>query len=260
MPAPVAADLIAFANHLADLAGDILRAKAALPPAVEIKPDGTPVTDADRAVETAVRAEIMRAYPTHGIRGEEFPAHQPDAAHVWIIDPLDGTKEYTLGLPLWGFLLALVHDGRFVLGLADQPQLRHRWLGADGHGTTRNGAPVRVSTCATLADATISTMGYDTFCAHRHDVLARLRGHARAAITADSFYVFGLLAEGRVDVIASDGFALHDHAALDAIVRNAGGTVTDWDGNPLTPEHAGTILAAATPSLHAETLALLKRA
>src|SRR5690242_12530386 len=126
MPPPVTPDLIAFANHLADLAGDILRGKAAAPPAIEIKPDGTPVTDADRAVEIAIRAEIIRAYPGHGIRGEEFPAHLPDAAHVWIIDPLDGTKEYTQGLPLWGFLLSLAHAGRFILGLADQPQLRHR--------------------------------------------------------------------------------------------------------------------------------------
>src|SRR6478735_6391765 len=105
MTAPVSRDLVTFANHLADLAGDILRAKSAAPPVIEIKPDGTPVTDADRAVEQAVRAEIALAYPDHGIRGEEFPAHQPDADHVWIIDPLDGTKEYTLGLPLWGFLL-----------------------------------------------------------------------------------------------------------------------------------------------------------
>jgi histidinol phosphatase-like enzyme (inositol monophosphatase family) len=257
MPAPVPPDLIAFANHLADLAGDILRAKAAAPPIVEIKPDGTPVTDADRAVETAIRAEITRAYPAHGIRGEEFPAHQPDADHFWIIDPLDGTKEYTQGLPLWGFLLALAHADRFILGLADQPQLRHRWLGADGHGTTRNGTPVHASRRTTLAEATISTMGYDTFCAHRHATLAPLRTRARATITADSFYVFGLLAEGRVDLIASDGFALHDHAALDAIVRNAGGTVTDWKGNPLTPAHAGTILAAATQALHAEALQAL---
>ncbi len=253
--------LLAFANHLADLAGDILRAKAALPPAIEIKPDGSPVTDADRAVEQAVRAAIMAAYPDHGIRGEEFPAHQPDAEHVWIIDPLDGTKEYTLGLPLWGFLLALAHRGRFVLGLADQPQLRHRWLGAEGHGTTRNGAPVHVSACTTLAEARINTMGYDTFSAHRHDALAALRrhGNARSLVTADSFYVFGLLAEGRVDLIASDNFALHDHAALGAIVRYAGGVATDWDGRELTIHHAGSVLAAATPALHAEAMEVLRK-
>ena len=257
MPDPVAAEILAFAHHLADIAGTILREKAEAPPAVETKPDGTPVTDADRAVEQAVRAEINRAYPAHGIRGEEFPPERENAAFVWIIDPLDGTKEYIQGLPLFGFLLALAHRGRFVLGLADQPQLRHRWLGADGHGTTRNGRQVATRQCLTLADAVISTMGYDTFCPTRHATLAPLRQRARNTITADSFYVFGLLAEGRADLIVSDMFALHDYAALDAIVRNAGGMVTDWSGQPLAMAGRNTILAAATPALHAEALAAL---
>jgi histidinol phosphatase-like enzyme (inositol monophosphatase family) len=253
--------LLSFANRLGDIAGEILRGRAALPPVVEIKPDGSLVTDADKAVEQAVRAEIMRAWPGHGIRGEEFPAHQPDAEYLWIIDPLDGTREYTQGLPLWGFLLALAQGDRFVLGLAEQPQLRHRWVGAEGHGTLRDGRAVRVGTCARLAEAVVSTMGYDTFGARRHAVLSRLRARVpgRALVTADSFYVFGLLAEGRVDLIAADNFALHDHAALDAIVRCAGGVVTDWDGRALTRGHAGSILAAATAGLHAEALEALRQ-
>jgi fructose-1,6-bisphosphatase/inositol monophosphatase family enzyme len=103
-------------------------------------------------------------------------------------------------------------------------------------------------------------MGYDTFSAHRHAVLSRLRAcaPARNIVTADSFYVFGLLAEGRVDLVASDNFAVHDHAAVDAIVRHAGGIVSDWEGRPLTLDHAGSVLAAATPALHAEALAVLR--
>ena len=211
---------LAFANHLADLAGAILRDKFTNPPAVETKADGSPVTDADRAVEQAIRAAINGAHPNHGIIGEEFPAEREGADYVWIIDPLDGTKEYVQGLPLFGVLIALCHGGRFVLGLADQPLLGHRWLGADGHGTT-------------------------------------LRRQARSTVTADSFYVFGLLAEGRVDLIASDRFALHDYAALDVIVRNAGGTMTDWSGRPLNMSSSGTILAAANATLHAEARAAL---
>ena len=248
---------LAFANHLADLAGAILRDKFTNPPAVETKADGSPVTDADRAVEQAIRAAINGAHPNHGTIGEEFPAEREGADYVWIIDPLDGTKEYVQGLPLFGVLIALCHGGRFVLALADQPLLGHRWLGADGHGTTRNDRPVRTRACAALSDAVISTMGYDTFCAGRHAVLFTLRRQARSTVTADSFYVFGLWAEGRVDLIASDRFALHDYAALDVIVRNAGGTMTDWSGGPLNMSSSGTILAAGNATLHAEARAAL---
>ncbi len=258
MPEPVAPDLVAFAHHLADIAADMLRERAARPPSVEIKSDGSPVTDTDKAIEAAIRAEIARAYPAHGIHGEEFPPDRLDAEYVWVIDPVDGTKEWVQGLPLFGFLLALLHHGDIVLGLAEQPLLRHRWLGAEGHGTTRGTHQVHTTTRQSLDTAIVSTMGYDTFCRDRHDQLIRLRVNHRNTVTADSFYVFGLLAEGRVDLIASDKFALHDYAALDAIVRHAGGTVTDWDGNRLTRSSDGTILAAATPQLHAEALAILK--
>ena len=250
-------DLLAFANHLADIAGAIIRAHADRPPEVETKSDGSPVTTIDKAVEAAIRAEILKTHPDHGIHGEEFPPHQPGAAHVWIIDPIDGTKEWVQGLPLYGVLLALLHGEDIVLGLADQPALRHRWLGATGHGTTRNGTTIRTRQGRTLDDAIVSTMGYDTFAHEHHAKLAKLRVNHRNTVTADSFYVFGLLAEGRVDLIASAHFALHDYAALDAIVRNAGGTVTDWSGAPLGRHSNGTILAAATPALHAAALAVL---
>ena len=251
-------DLVAFAHHLGDLAGDILRTRAARPPQVEIKPDGSPVTDTDKAVESAIRAEILRAHPTHGIHGEEFPPDRLDAEWVWIIAPLDGTKEWVQGLPLWGFLLALMHRGEIVLGLAEQPLLRHRWLGAAGHPTTRDGIPARTRQGRGLDDAIVSTMGYDTFAIAGHDRLLRLRRNHRNCVTADSFYVLGLLAEGRIDLVASAHFALHDYVALDAIVRHAGGTVTDWNGHRLGRASDGTILAAGSAALHAEALAVLR--
>ncbi|HUZ64261.1 MAG TPA: inositol monophosphatase family protein [Acetobacteraceae bacterium] len=253
------AALPGFADHLADVAGGILREQAGLPPQVEIKPDGTPVTQVDRMVEQAVRAEIMRAYPGHGILGEEFPAHQPEAEHLWIIDPLDGTKEFVQGLPLFGFLLALAWRGEIVLGLAEQPLLRHRWLGANGHGTVFNGRKVAVRPCKALADAVVSTQGYDTFCPAHHDRLLALRQAGRSTVAADSFYVFGLVANGRVDLVASDGFALHDYAALDAVVRNAGGVVTDWQGRRLTLESDRSIVAAGDAALLPAVLPLLDR-
>ncbi len=252
-------ELVEFAGHLSDVACQILRRHTHRPLDIEVKGDGSPVTNVDREVEAAVRAEIERAYPAHGIRGEEFPATRPDAELVWIIDPLDGTKEFIQGLPLFGFLLALCHRGRFILGLAEQPVTRDRWLGAAGHGTRHRGEKVTTRRCPALAEATLSIMGYDSFCRAHHDRLSPIGAAAKARIIADSFYVFGLVAMGRVDAIVSAGFALHDYAALDVIVREAGGEVTDWQGKPLELASDNTIIAVGDKALLPEILGRLNR-
>ena len=248
-------DLVTFADALGDIACDLLRRAARDPVAVESKADGSPVTAVDRAVETALREAIRRVHPGHGVIGEEFGADRADAEFVWILDPLDGTREFIQGLPLFGTLIALAHLGNIVLGLAEQPLTRDRFCGAEGHGSTWNGAPIRVRPCASIAEAVISTTGYDSFAAHRHDVLRPLRRAAAGTANGDTWIVFGLLAAGRIDAVASDGFFLHDYAALDAIVRYAGGTVTDWAGRRLTLTSDRSILAAGDPRLHADLLA-----
>jgi histidinol phosphatase-like enzyme (inositol monophosphatase family) len=254
---PCPAPLLAFAQHLGDVACDMLRQFARGPLAIETKGDGSPVTQVDRAVETALRDEIRRAHPEHGVIGEEFGAERADAEYVWIVDPLDGTKEFIQGLPLFGTLLALARRGEIVLGLTEQPLTRDRWLGADGHGTTWNGTPVRVRPCPALDQAVLSTMGYDSFCTRRHGVLAPLRRACRTTVNGDSFLVFGLLASGRIDAVVTDGFAPHDYAAEDAIVRNAGGSMTDWAGRRLTLTSDRSILAAGDARLAAEIIARL---
>ena len=221
---------------------------------IEIKPDGTPVTGVDRLVESSLRREIERVFPAHGVIGEEFPSTQADAEWVWIIDPIDGTKEFIQGLPLFGVLLALAHHDELVLGLAEQPLTRDRWIGAAGHGACCNGHPARVRSCPTLDRAVVSVMGYDSFCSAHHDRLCVIRQSARSVIVANSFYVFGLLASGRVDLVVSYGFALHDYAALDVIIREAGGTVMDWNGQPLTMRSGPSIIAAGDPRLAAQVL------
>jgi histidinol phosphatase-like enzyme (inositol monophosphatase family) len=255
MPCP--AELVAFAHTLGDLACGLLRGFARGPVTVETKGDGSPVTQVDRAVETALREAIAHAHAGHGVIGEEFGADRPDAEFVWIVDPLDGTREFILGLPLFGTLIALAHRGEIVLGLAEQPLTRDRWLGAEGHGTAWNGTQVRPRPCAALADAALSTTGYDSFAAHRAGVLAPLRRRARGVANGDTWMVFPLVASGRIDAVASDGFQLHDYAALDAIVRNAGGIMTDWAGRRLTLGSDGSVLAAGDARLHAEVLAAL---
>ena len=250
-------DLVTFAHALGDIACDLLRQFARETLVVDTKGDGSPVTQVDRAVETALRDAIRRVHPAHGVIGEEFGRERADAEWVWIVDPLDGTREFIQGLPLFGTLVALAHQGEIVLGLAEQPLTRDRWVGAEGHGTLWNGAPVSVAPCAALADATISTTGYDSFAAHRYDALRPLRTDARGTANGDTWIVFGLLAAGRIDAVASDGFHLHDYAALDAIVRNAGGTVTDWAGQRLTLASDRSILATGDSRLHAEILTRL---
>lgn len=255
---PCPAELVAFAHTLGDIAADLLRQGARGRPAVEIKADGSPVTELDRAVEAALRAEIRHRFPEHGVIGEEFPAERADAPWVWILDPLDGTREFILGLPLFGPLIALAHRGAFVLGLAEQPLTRDRWLGADGHGTTWNNVPVAARACASLAEAALSTTGYDSFAADRHAELAALRVNCRSTVQGDTWLVFALLASGRIDAVASDGFALHDYAALEAIVRNAGGLMTGWDGARLRiAQGRHAVLAAGDARLHAELRTLL---
>jgi inositol-phosphate phosphatase/L-galactose 1-phosphate phosphatase/histidinol-phosphatase len=251
------ADLMQFAERLGDVATDILRAMAASPRVVEIKTGGGLVTDADVAVERAVRAEIERVYPTHGIIGEEFPSVRAEAEFVWIIDPLDGTKAYVQGLPLFGFLLALTWRGRIILGLAEQPLLRDRWLGAAGRGTTRNGRAVRTRACPTLAEGMISTMGYDSYCPQHNARLLPLRYACHQTVTADSFYVFGLLAAGQVDLIATACLSVYDFAPLQPIVQNAGGIMVDWDGRAITTASTGTILAAGDAALVPQAFAIM---
>ncbi len=253
-------EYIDFAHRLGNIAGDILRDSVKAELALEIKPDGTPVTAADRMVESSLRSEIERVFPAHGVIGEEFPSARADAEWVWIIDPIDGTKEFIHGLPLFGVLLALAHDGELVLGLAEQPLTRDRWIGASGHGARCNGRPARVRSCATLDRAVVSVMGYDSFCPAHHDSLSLIRTSARSVVVANSFYVFGLLASGRVDLIVSSGFALHDYAALDVIVREAGGVVMDWNGQPLTMRSGPSIIAAGDPRLAAQVLPRLSGA
>lgn len=251
-------EFLTFATELAELAGDLHRRHFRASYAIETKNDGTIVTAVDKAVEETVREAIMRRYPAHGIRGEEFPSHQEDAEFVWIIDPLDGTREFVHGFPLFCFLLGLSWRGKFVLGLAHQAVAGDLWLGADSHGTRWNGTPVHTRVCPTLASATVSTPGYDSFCHDRGNTLLPIRRSVKDVVTADSSYVLGLLAMGRMDAVVSAGFALHDYAAFEPIVRNAGGLICDWSGADLGLHGDGTVLAVGDPALRLPIGELLK--
>jgi inositol-phosphate phosphatase/L-galactose 1-phosphate phosphatase/histidinol-phosphatase len=149
----------ALAHRLADRAGEIQRRYFRTSVAVDTKADASPVTIADREAEAAMRDLIAAAYPHHGILGEEHGQDRIDAEFVWVLDPIDGTKSFITGRPLFGTLIALAHRGRPVMGMIDQSILRERWIGSHGTSSAWNGRPIRVRACPRLEDAEIIVAG-----------------------------------------------------------------------------------------------------
>jgi CoA:oxalate CoA-transferase len=236
-------DFLRLAQRLADTAGPIVRRYFRAPCAVDIKPDKSPVTIADRAVEEALRHLIEQAYPGHGIIGEEFGSVREGADYVWVLDPIDGTRSFMSGKPTFGTLIALLHKGKPVLGLIDQCIVGDRWIGAQGHATTHNGAPAQSRVCDALAMATLATTGPSYFAAPELAAYERVRGAAATALWGGDCYNYGLLASGHIDVVIESGLKLHDFAALVPIINGAGGLICDWQGAPLGLHSSGQVLA-----------------
>ena len=223
--------------------------------AVESKDDQSPVTLADRGAEQRMRERIAREFPAHGIVGEEFGSEREDAEFVWVLDPVDGTKAFVTGLPLWGTLIALLHEGQPVLGCIHQPVLGQLLVG-DGAKTELNGQPVRCRSTRRVEEATLLTSDpmnpWKYQDGARYDVLQR---RARLVRTWGDCYAYLLLATGWADIAADPIMNPWDIAALVPIVRGAGGVITDWQGK--SPYPAASTLACATPELHASVLETL---
>jgi histidinol-phosphatase len=187
---------------------------------VETKPDLTPVTDADRATERMLRERIARDRPGEGVLGEE---EGDDATAVrWIVDPIDGTRNFSRGIPAWATLIALERDGRIVCGVASAPALGRRWGAARGEGAFANGSPIHVSAVGALADASVS-------CTYARD-LALLEPRVWHARGFGDFWQHLLVAEGALDGAVDAPLALWDHAALEPIVLEAGGRIGEVRG------------------------------
>ena len=248
---------IALIERLADAAGAAIRPFFRAAFTVETKADASPVTQADRAAEAAIRAILEAERPADGIIGEEYGVSRPEAARQWVIDPIDGTRAFLVGRPLFGTLIALLEDGRPVLGVIDQPIARDRWLGAVGRRTTLNGVGARTRTCATLASAHLATTGPYLFPGNAQPRFDRLRGHVRDTIYGGDCHNYGLLASGHVDLVVEAQLQLYDFAALVPVVEGAGGRMCDWAGRPLGPDSDGKVIAAGTPVLADAAIAAL---
>jgi inositol-phosphate phosphatase/L-galactose 1-phosphate phosphatase/histidinol-phosphatase len=239
----------ALIQRLADATGDAIRPFFRARFEVETKADASPVTQADRAAEAAIRAILEKERPGDGIIGEEYGVVREDAARLWVIDPIDGTRAFLAGRPLFGTLIALLEEDRPVLGIIDQPIARERWIGATGRQTLFNGTPATTRACSTLAGAHLGTTGPYLFPAEDQPRFDRLRGQVRDTIWGGDCHNYGLVASGHIDLVVEANLQLYDFAALVPVVEGAGGRMTDWQGRPLGRESDGRVIAAGDPSL-----------
>ncbi|WP_309751935.1 inositol monophosphatase family protein [Novosphingobium sp.] len=241
---------LAFANRLADAARAVIRPLFRSGIGSERKGDRTPVTEADRAAEQAMRDLIVAAFPGDAIHGEEFGATNGTSGRTWVLDPIDGTTAFMAGRPIFGTLIALVQEGWPVLGLIDQAILGERWIGITGKPTTFNGQPVRTRPCPSLAEAALATTGPHYFDDHQGEhfmALAAKTDHKRMVMGGDC-YNYAMLASGHLDVVCEANLKLHDYAALIPVVEGAGGVMCDWNGDPLHAASDGHVLALGDPA------------
>jgi histidinol-phosphatase len=256
---PYASDL-ALALALADEADRAtLDRFQAIDLRVETKPDLTPVSDADTTVERLLRDRLITARPEDHVHGEEYGGEPVMVGRTWVIDPVDGTKNFVRGVPVWATLLALLDDGRPVVGVVSAPALGRRWWAAKGGGSWCRvaGSPVRrlaVSAVSELADASVSYSSLGGW-GHRRAGFDRLLASAWRTRAYGDFWSHVLVAEGAVDVAAEAELKLWDIAAFVPVVEEAGGRVTGCDGGPANgPSGALTTNAA----LHAAAVQLLR--
>jgi histidinol-phosphatase len=255
---------VATAHVLADQAGAVIMPH--FRSRIEITHKGgaafDPVTAADLAAETAIRTSLTELYPSHGIVGEEFGSIRADADYCWIIDPIDGTRAFILGQPLWGTLIGLLKDGEPMLGLMDQPFTGERfWSGKDHALFRHHGAERQMQTraCATLDDALLTASTPEMFTTEEEQAKFRaISGAVRLTRFGGDCYNYCLLALGQIDLVVEAGLKPFDILPLIPIIEKAGGVVSAWDGGD--PRDGGRILATGDPRLHEAAVAKLSAA
>ncbi|MCK0530446.1 histidinol-phosphatase [Sphingobium agri] len=236
-------DDLTLAHRLADAAAAAIRPFFRARYDTEFKSDKSPVTEADRAAEAAIRAILEKERPQDGIIGEEYGATREDAERVWILDPIDGTRSFIAGRPIFGTLIALTQAGWPTIGIIDQPIAKERWAGMMGQPTTFNGAAVTTRRCRSLEEAILASTGPQYFPGCTGEHFSRLAGQCRDTVWGGDCYNYGLIASGHVDIVVEAGLKLHDIAALVPVVEGAGGRMCDWAGDPITAESDGRVIA-----------------
>jgi myo-inositol-1(or 4)-monophosphatase len=255
--------LFAFTDLLADAARAAILPYFRAPNLVENKGGDRfdPVTEADRAAEAAMRALIEAEFPDHGILGEEYGEKPARGEFTWVLDPIDGTRAFIAGLPLWGVLIALSREGQPILGVMDQPYLDERFRGwksgasLSARGETRD---LRTRPCAALNEAILSTTDANLFEGAEAKAFASVRSAARLTRFGYDCYAYAMLALGGIDVVIESGLKPYDIQALIPIIEGAGGSVTSWSGGDAA--QGGQVLAAGDVRLRDAAIALLSTA
>lgn len=221
---------------------------------VEMKADDTPVTHADRNAETVMRELIHKAYPTHGIIGEEYGEENPGAEFVWVIDPIDGTKSFASGCPLFGTLIGLLHEGRPIIGAINQPILKQFCYG-DGSTTTCNGKKVNFRSTSHLADVTLLTTDVKNIFLHQSGPnFDKLAERVKLFRTWGDCYGYLLLATGWADVMIDPIMNPWDFLPIIPIITGANGAISAWDG---TDALQGNSIVAANKLIHSRVIEIL---
>jgi histidinol phosphatase-like enzyme (inositol monophosphatase family) len=256
-----AVDFSDFVARLATLSGQAILPFFRAKHATEDKSGGgvfDPVTEGDRAGESVMRNLIKQSFPAHGILGEEFGAENTEADYVWVLDPIDGTRAFISGIPVWGTLIGLTRQGVPVYGMMNQPFTGERYSG-DGRKARYEGPngprTLRTRQLTSLAEATLMTTSPHLFGAAEKPAYQRVESAVRLARYGCDCYAYCMLAAGHVDLVVESGLKPYDIVALIPIIEGAGGIVTSWTGG--SAAQGGTILAAGNKALHEAALALL---
>lgn len=245
------------ARQIARIAGEIAMRHFRTRLDVDFKADDSPVTRADKAVEAAIRAYIGEHFPGDGIYGEEQGHDGLDQQSLWVIDPIDGTRSFLSGNPLFGVLLAHLADGTPRMGMVAMPALGEVYLGSEDGGATCNGTPIASSGQTDSDRAILYINEGDKIHAARPDALTRLLRLGRTRRFCYDCYPYALLASGHVDAVVDYDLQPYDTLPLMPLIRAAGGILTDWSGNEPGVTFSGPVVAAASPELHDAVLTAL---
>lgn len=246
-----------FLHQLADLAKQITLQYFRQDIQLQQKSDRTPVTVADQEAELCLRDHIVERFPDHGFLGEETGEHCMDADYAWIVDPIDGTKNYTIGAPVFGTLIALLYKGRPVAGLLDMPALSQRWVGIAGQPTLLNGATCHVSPATPIGDAIVHATTPDTFDERQREQFDQVSEQCRFRLFGKDCYAYGLLASGFLQLVMEASLKAVDILPIVPVVEGAGGIITDWRGLPISLTNHDTALVASDAHLHRHALQVI---
>lgn len=266
---PKTTELVSFANQLADEAREVILPFWRKPIEVESKMEHgrpiaeSPVTIADRQAEEVMRKLIEERYPSHGIYGEEYGQVRTNAEFVWVLDPIDGTKSFITGKPLFGTLIACLHNGVPIIGIIDQCVLNERWVGVVGSRTTLNGKTVKTKGCSELKESMMYATTPHMFGeGEEADKFNEMCSTVKRPLYGADCYAYAIVASGfGADIVVEADLGLYDYCALVPVVEGAGGVMTDWYGRRLTLDNhensRGRVVACANAQLHREAINIL---